>query len=281
MNETLLQQQIQIAQFNAHVTAAHLQLAVQRFWADEIAKPRNADPKRLLRYGFKVYSQNDEDGILQEIFKRVGTANKTFIEFGVESGSECNTAKLLLEGWRGLWIEAAPQHANTIRRSLGTFTSDKRLTLVESMVTAENVNNLFSQAGFTGEIDLLSIDIDFNDYWIWKAIEAVKPRVVAIEYNSIFRPPMSLVVPYEPTQKWDGSNYGGASLEALVRLGRTKGYRIVGCSFAGVNAFFVRDDLCADHFVEPATAEEHYEPTRFFHAAQGGHPPRLGPYVTV
>ena len=92
---------------------------------------------------------------------------------------------------------------------------------------------------------------------------------------------MSLVVPYSPTQKWDGSNYGGASLEALVRLGRTKGYRIVGCSFSGVNAFFVRDDLCGDHFVEPATAEEHYEPTRYFYAAQSGHPPRLGPYITV
>jgi hypothetical protein len=194
---------------------------------------------------------------------------------------ECNTAKLLIEGWRGLWIEAAPQHANNIRRSLGAFTTDKRLTLIESMVTAENVNTLFSQGGFTGEIDLLSIDIDFNDYWVWKAVEVVKPRVVAIEYNAILRPPMSLVVPYQPTQKWDGSNYGGASLEALVKLGRSKGYRIVGCSFAGVNAFFVRDDLCADHFIEPATAEEHYEPTRHFHSAQSGHPPRLGPYVAV
>ena len=188
---------------------------------------------------------------------------------------------MLIDGWRGLWIEAAPHHAGAVRRSLGAFIADKRLTLLESMVTAENVNSLFSQGGFTGEIDLLSIDIDFNDYWVWKAVEVVKPRVVAIEYNAILRPPMSLVVPYQPTQMWDGSNYGGASLEALVRLGRTKGYRIVGCSFSGVNAFFVRDDLCADHFIEPATAEEHYEPTRYFHAAQSGHPPRLGPYVAV
>src|SRR5215211_5834044 len=112
-----------------------IQLQVLRAWEEEMAKPRHADPRRLLRYGFKVYSQNDEDGIIQEIFKRIGTTNKTFIEFGVEAGSECNTAKLLLEGWRGLWIEAAPHHANTIRRSLGAFTSDKRLTLVESVVT--------------------------------------------------------------------------------------------------------------------------------------------------
>jgi hypothetical protein len=261
-----------------------LQVLVQRFWADEIARPRNTDPKRLLRHGFKVFSQNDEDGIIQEIFRRIGAVHRTFIEFGVESGSECNTAKLLLEGWRGLWIEAAAHHGATIRQSLAPFINDKKLSLTEAAVTAENVNDLFSQAGFAGEIDLLSIDIDFNDYWVWKAVEVVNPRVVVIEYNSLFRPPMSLVIPYNATYRWDGSNYWGASLEALVRLGRTTGYRIVGCNFSGVNAFFVRDDLCADHFLAPATAEEHYEPVRYFyaaHGAQSGQPARLGPYLSV
>ena len=272
---------MQTAQFSAHVLSAGLQVSVHRYWMDEIAKPRNSDPKRLLRYGFKVYSQNDEDGLIQEIFKRIGSKDKTFIEFGVETGAECNTAKLLLEGWRGLWIDGSSQYVNAIRGSLASFINDKRLSVTEAVVTAENVNSLFSKAGFTGDIDFLSVDIDFNDYWVWKAVDVVKPRVLAIEYNPIFRPPMSVVVPYDPRQKWDGTNYGGASLEALVRLGRTKGYSIVGCSFSGVNAFFVRDDLYGDHFVQPATAEEHYEPTRYFYAAQSGHPARFGPYVTV
>jgi hypothetical protein len=281
MNNSIPEQHLQAAQFGVHMTAAQLHVLVQRFWADELATPRNADPKRLLRHGFKVYSQNDEDGIIQEIFRRIGAQHRTFIEFGVQNGSECNTAKLLLEGWRGLWIEAASAHVATMRQSLGALMRDKRLTLIEALITAENVNDLFSQAGFKGEIDLLSIDIDVNDYWVWKAIDVVSPRVVVIEYNAVLRPPMSLVVPYEPTQRWDGTNYGGASLEALVRLGKTKGYRIVGCSFSGANAFFVREDLCADHFLEPATAEEHYEPTRYFYAAQSGHRPRLGPYLNV
>jgi hypothetical protein len=134
----------------------------------------------------------------------------------------------------------------------------------------------------TGEIDLLSIDIDYNDYWVWKAVDVANPRVVVIEYNAALRPPMSLVVPYDPTRSWDGSNYFGASLEALVRLGRTKGYRIVGCNFSGANAFFVRDDLCADHFLDPPTAEEHYEPPRYFaHLMTGGHRGRPGLYQTV
>src|SRR4051812_30839967 len=91
-----------------------LQLQVLRAWEEEIAKPRHADPRRLLRYGFKMYSQNDEDGIIQEIFRRIGTTNRTFVEFGVESGIECNSAKLLIEGWRGLWIEADGRYVRAI-----------------------------------------------------------------------------------------------------------------------------------------------------------------------
>src|SRR5215211_2856268 len=92
-----------------------MQLQVLRAWDEEIAKPRHADPRRLLRYGFKLYSQNDEDGIIQEIFRRIGLTNRTFVEFGVEAGVECNSAKLLLEDWRGLWIEADHAHAKNVR----------------------------------------------------------------------------------------------------------------------------------------------------------------------
>jgi len=93
---------------------------------------------------------------------------------------------------------------------------------------------------------------------------------------------MSLVVPYDPERRWDGTNYFGASLEALVRLGRDKGYQIVGCNFSGANAFFVREDIAEDLFVEPATAEEHYEPPRYFFAMlRGGHRPHPGQYIAV
>jgi len=259
-----------------------MQLEVQSAWDEEMAKPRHADPKRLLRYGFKLYAQNDEDGIIQEIFRRIGTTNRTFIEFGVGTGVECNTAKLLVEGWRGLWIEADPLRAGSIRRNFELPLEERRLTLLESLVTAENVNAQFAQGGVDGEIDLLGIDIDYNDYWVWRAVTAVRPRVVVIEYNASLRPPLSLTVPYDPHGSWDGSNFYGASLEALVRLGAAKGYRIVGCSIAGVNAFFVREDLCGGKFLEPATAEEHYEPPRhYFHLLPAGHQGRPGPFVAV
>jgi hypothetical protein len=259
------------------------QMRVQRAWEEEIAKPRNADPKRLLRHGYKVYSQNDEDGIIAEIFRRIGTTSRTFVEFGVETGVECNTAKLLVEGWRGLWIETNAASAGAILQNFAPFIEARRLSVTESRVSAENINALIAQSGLSGEIDFLSIDIDYNDYWVWKAIDVVNPRVVAIEYNATLRPPMSLVVPYQPDAEWDGSNFQGASLEALVKLGAQKNYRIVGCSIAGVNAFFVRADLCGDRFLEPATAQEHYEPPRhYFHLLpSGGLRSRPGPFVPV
>jgi len=259
-----------------------IQLQVLRAWEEEMAKPRHADPRRLLRYGFKIYAQNDEDGIIQEIFRRIGSTSRTFVEFGVESGVECNSVKLLVEGWRGLWIEARSDHADVIRRRFAPFLTGGKLTLLERLVNAENIDALLAQGGMSGEIDLLAIDIDYNDYWVWKAVTAVSPRAVVIEYNASLRPPLSLTVPYDPQRRWDGSNFYGASLEALVRLGREKGYRIVGCSVAGVNTFFVRDDLCGDKFLEPATAAEHYEPPRhFFHLLPAGHKGRPGPFVAV
>jgi hypothetical protein len=258
------------------------QIEAEYYRQQDLAQPRYADPKRLLRYGFKVYSQSDEDGILQEIFTRVGVTNRTFVEFGVETGIECNSVKLLVEGWNGLWIEGCDKYIGEIQKTFRTFLADDRLGLCLDMVTAENINTLIEQAMIAGEIDLLSVDIDGNDYWVWKAISVISPRVVVIEYNATLHPPMSLVVPYDPKRQWDGSNYFGASLEALVRLGRDKGYRIVGCNYSGANAFFVRDDVADDHFIDPATAEEHYEPPRYFYTGQpAGHRARPGPYVTV
>ncbi len=272
----------QLTHMNYEMSLNWRRLDVERYRMQELATPRYTQPKRLVRHGFKVYSQSDEDGIIQEIFNRIGTANRTFIEFGVETGVECNSVKLLVEGWSGLWIEAAAKYVVEIQNHFGPFLAQSKLRLSQHLITAENINAVFEQAGMSGEIDLLSIDIDYNDYWVWKALTTVKPRVVVIEYNATLRPPMSLVVPYDPARMWDGSNYFGASLEALVRLGREKGYRVVGCNYAGANAFFVRDDVAGSHFLDPATAEEHYEPPRYIYASQSaGHRARPGPYVSV
>ncbi|MBV9988529.1 MAG: hypothetical protein JO301_12685 [Chitinophagaceae bacterium] len=236
------------------------------------SNPRYQKPDKLNRFEFQAFSQFGEDGIIQEIFKRIGTTNKYFVEFGVEDGTETNTTYLLYNGWQGVWLDGSTEHTNSIRSSCAKAIADKRLTVLTNFITAENIQSLFQQASTPAEFDLLSIDIDRNDYYVWKAIDAYKPRVVIIEYNSIYRPGCHFVVDYDPAAMWDGSSNTSASLEALYQLGLEKGYTLVASSFSGVNAFFVRQDLVGNHFTGPFTAENHYEPPRYFLYHKPGHP---------
>ncbi len=221
------------------------------------------DPLNLNRYERQVFSQNGEDGILEEIFNRIGTTNLFFVEFGVGNGTENNTAYLLLKKWRGCWIEANSKSTQKIKAKYNQQINEKELLLKEAMITAENVESIFNEMGVPREFDLLSIDIDGNDYYVWKAINQYKPRVVVIEYNSIFPPSLDWVIEYDPDFIWDGSSYSGASLHALEVLGKIKGYKLVSCDFRGVNSFFVRDDLVNDKFQSPFTAEMHYEEPKY------------------
>lgn len=239
--------------------------------------PRFKESKRLLSSGFKVYSQGSEDGMIAEVFSRIGVAAQRFIEFGVEDGLECNSAFLVCQGWSGVWIEGSPENAAKAR---ATF-ADYELEVVNQMVTVDNADEIITRSAAGEELDLLSIDIDSNDYWVWQAITTVKPRLVVIEYNATLPPFVRKTVAYNPSWVCDGSNYFGASLGALEALGRTKGYSLVGCSPAGVNAFFVRNDLVEDRFCAPFTALNHYEPPRYGLAGPSGHRPGNGPWVDV
>ena len=242
--------------------------------------PRAREPKRLLRHGFKVYSQHDEDGLIEEIFNRVGTTDRFFVEFGVGDGLENCTTYCLLKGWRGAWIDGSAVCMDAIETKFRDLIASGRLKARYSFITAENIEQLFSELGVPEEFDLLSIDIDNNDYWVWRAITRYSPRVVAVEYNASFKQTVSCVVPYSPTRIWDHTNYYGASLRALEGLGRRKGYSLVGCNYTGVTAFFVRNDLLGEHFAEPYTTENHYEPPRYFARMPNGHSPGFGPVVT-
>jgi len=257
-------------------------LAKEQYVAHALSTERYADPKRLERHGFKVYSQYEEDGIIQEIFRRIGTTDRRFVEFGVEDGLENNTLKLALEGWCGLWIEGNDNHVAAIRTRFADVLDDGRLALQHAFITAESINQLIGVWG-SGEIDFLSIDIDGNDFYVWQALNAVKPRAVVIEYNGKFPPPFSIVQKYQPDNVWRGTDYMGASLEALVHLGRRLGYSLVGTNFPGGNAFFVRNDLTGDKFQAPFSAENHYNPARNFlwQLYVSGHPPDWGRYVDV
>jgi hypothetical protein len=256
-------------------------LEQQRYWEQAMTAPRYGDPKRLLRYGAKAYSQNDEDGILAEIFRRIGTTDKTFVEIGAGAGLENNTLALLVQGWRGLWVESHHLKAKQARNRIAAYLASGQLRIENVLATRENLDALLQKNVPHPEPDLLSIDVDGNDYHLWQAVQSISPRAVVIEYNASWFPPMSLTVPYQERFEWKSNTYFGASLKALELLAERKGYHLVGCCFAGVNAFFVRRDLCGTHFSEPYTSENHYEPARYWMLRTAGQPPGVGPIERV
>jgi hypothetical protein len=240
-----------------------------------LAKPEYADPKRLEPYGWKAYSQTDEDGILQEIFRRIGVRHRTFVEFGCGFGLENNTAYLLSQGWGGLWMDGSEINALRVRTGFGYLIEHGLLRFSQSFITRDNIDGLIAAAALGPEIDLLSIDIDGNDYYVWDAVKSVNARVVVIEYNAKFRPPHTWCMVYNAQHEWRQTDHMGCSLAALAQLGTAKGYVLVGCSIVGGNAFFVRADLAGDQFATPATPEHLYQPARYHltTAYQPGHIP--------
>ncbi|HZW53628.1 MAG TPA: hypothetical protein VFF00_06320 [Candidatus Elarobacter sp.] len=242
--------------------------------------PRYDSPKRLARFGWRVFSQGDEDGIIHEIFNRIGTANRRFLEIGAGDGLENNTAYLLASGWSGTWIEADPARAAAILTNARTAIAEDRLAVVGAAVTPENADELVRDSGLGGEIDLLSLDIDGNDYHVLRRLEAVRPRAAVLEYNAAYRPPLRWIMRYDPAHRWDGTIHFGASLSALEDLMRERGYVLVGCGLTGANAFFVRADLAGEAFEEPFDAETHFEPPRYHLIDElrrtSGHAPRAG-----
>lgn len=243
--------------------------------------PKYQNPKKLNRFEFQVFSQNGEDGIIEEIFKRIGTTNKFFVEFGAANGLWNNTTHLLIKDWKGLWIEGDEECIAEIKTKFARLIDKKKLIIRKDYVTPENVEDLFKEARVLQDFDLCSIDIDGNDYWVWQAIREFKPRVMTIEYNSLFRPETKWVMKYNPKHFWNQTCYAGASLKSLEILGAQKGYRLVACDFLGVNAFFVRKDLVKDKFLSPFTAENHYEPPRYFLSRSLGHPRDFGDFENI
>ena len=214
---------------------------------------------RLDEVGFRAFSQFDEDGILLYLFSLLGVAHKTSVEICAGVGYECNTANLIINhAWDGLLVDGNPENVRIANAFYARYpdTFWRRPTIIQAWVDAETINDRISENGFSGEIDLFSLDMDGVDFWIWKAITCVNPRVVVVEFNDCIPADVSVAVPYDRsfvvTDLKPG--YLNASLAAWVKLGREKGYRLVGINRNAVNAFFVRDDLRPDLVPEVSAA---------------------------
>lgn len=235
---------------HSHASLRHMQERQMVMQAQDLA----ANHRKLTQLDdlgeveFSAFSQWGEDGVIDWLIARLPGIPRTFIEFGVEDYRESNTRLLLqLRNWRGLVMDGSADHIRDIRSQ--DINWRHGLTAKCAFIDRDNINRLLEDGGMVGPVGLLSVDIDGNDYWVWKSIEVVSPAIVVAEYNAVLGDIHALTVPYradfQRTQAHHSNLYFGASLPALIQLGRQKGYTFVGTTSTGCNAFFVRDELAA------------------------------------
>lgn len=233
-----------------------------RIWSQLLLQ--NKKIKSLHEAEFKVFSQWGDDGIIQYLINHLEIENKTFVEFGVEDYLEANTRFLLInDNWSGLVIDGSEMNVAKIKKDEIYWKHD--LIAKSAFITADNINQLIEKEGVSGEIGLLHIDIDGNDYWIWKALEVVHPIIIIIEYNSKFGYERAITIPYKEDFVWTNAHYSnlyfGVSILALCDLAEEKGYSFIGSNSAGNNAYFVKNEFLKD--LKPLTAEEGYVESKF------------------
>jgi hypothetical protein len=183
----------------------------------------------------KHYSQNGEDGVIERLMEILGPTNRYYVEIGTGDGTECNTRYLRERRWTGIMLDCANE--------------DVSIGLHREFVTAENVNDVLAKYDVPEEFDLLSIDIDGQDHWVWKSMDQrYRPRIVVIEYNAAVPGNVSVTIPYDLEFRWRGQPDTGQSLLAAQKLGTAKGYSLLYAS--PPNAFLARTSILPEHYRE-------------------------------
>ncbi len=234
--------------------SAAVQIGQRKLFLDYQTAQKNKQLPHFNDTGFRVFSQFEEDGKLLYILALIGMKNKTFVEIGSDDGINSNCANLAFNfGYHGLFLDGNPKAIKRGEKFYGKYPHPYMYApkFKCAKVTAENINALVSEAGLKGEMDVLSVDIDGNDYWIWKALDVVQPNIVVIETHVEFGL-RNIVVPYDPNYFFPGKHpiYHGASPIAMVNLGEQKGYRLVGANQLGFNFIFVKNGLAENELPE-------------------------------
>ena len=210
-----------------------------------------------------VFSQAGEDGVLEKIFDIIEPTTKYAVEFGAGDGiKDSNTRNLILnKGWSGFQIEGDAALASKLATNYADL---PRVKTLQAWVYPGNIELLFEENGVPPDLDLLSIDIDSNDWYVWRAIRDYRPKVVLIEVNPLFPPPQRMVIDFNPNAYWDGTDYYGASLQSMYELGKKKGYELVYHTKFSNDAIFV-DAKYFDRF-----GIDDNSPAKLFHSPTNG-----------
>lgn len=219
---------------------------------------------KLIDAEFKVFSQWGDDGIIQYLINNIDIKNKIFIEFGVENYTEANTRFLLINNnWKGLIFDGSEKNIEYVKNDEIYWKYD--ITAKAKFITVENINELIANENIKGNIGILHIDIDGNDYWVWKNITVVDADIVIVEYNSVFGNKRPITIPYNPefirSHEHYSNLYYGTSILSICDLAEEKGYCFVGCNSAGNNAYFVKNEKIGN--IKPTTIQEGFVDAKF------------------
>jgi hypothetical protein len=231
------------------------QTRIQQAILKELLIQNNSNENPLIKYEHQTFSQNGEDGIINEIFNRLGITKGEFIEIGTGDGSENNTRLLLELGWKGTWIDGNPNCLKTIKNNLGHFISSKKLNAQLKFVDSDNVNSILKDNNISPDVDLLSLDLDLTTHIVWEALNYITPKVLVIEYNGFFPKNTLWQANIKENESWDGSINMGASLSTIIQISDHKNYKFIGTELSGTNAFFVHQsvqDLFSDFINNPS-----------------------------
>ena len=231
-------------------------------WQIQDIPEKNETNKGLSFYEASLFSQNGEDGIIRYIFSQIGFDSRYFVEFGF-GAHQCNSLRLILhENFKGLMMDGSEEQC----RIFNLTCKAKGISDVHAVIAfidRDNLEHLIRSNNIPAEIDFLSIDVDGNDYWFWRCLQCINPRVICIEYNSGIGSKYSWTIPYnkefERFSAHPSGFFAGASIKALESLGEKKGYRLVGCDTTGTNAFFLRNDL-GNNQIPTLKASEAFRP---------------------
>ena len=245
---------------NANLARLLFNLKDERIYNTQIQsfyeQRKNSHPNPFCKYGSKVFSQTDEDGITFEIVRRIKIENKFFIEFGVGRGTENNTLSLLAANWKGVWYGGQDLSVN--------LENSKKLKFKKIWITKNNIVSLLEEALKNNDIkkiDLISLDLDGNDYYLIKEILSnnYQPKIFIAEYNGKFIPPIEFKIDYDENFTWKGDDYFGASLQTLSNLFKSYDYKLICCNSAtGANAFFVHNKFAGEFADVPTNIRDIY-----------------------
>lgn len=201
----------------------------------------------------KIFSSREEDGIILKLIASLNIKKGYFIEIGSNDCINSNCANLVFNfHWDGLFIDADEKLLKIGRRNYTLFGKGRQVNFACSFLTAENINQVLSDYISDRQVDFMSIDIDGDDYAIWRSIEYVRPSIVVIE-NKIEYGGDDIVV---PAHKPFAASEWGASIVSINKLAERKGYTLVATNAEGFNAFFMRDDKLKESRLKPLSLND-------------------------